>query len=96
MSRDDLLNGNVDLMSFCARLIEAQPATSLRIQWNAPVLELEAGKLDRIDVYVDGRPHNSHDIADRLELSLDHAKELIRVEGYQGENLQQVRTVRLT
>jgi len=96
MTRDDLLGGNTDLMTFCARLIEAEPATSLSIRWKAPVLDFEVNKLDRIDVYVDGRPHQSHDVADGARLTLGHPQEVIRVEGYQGENLQQVRTIRLT
>jgi Peptidase family S41 len=96
MTRDDLLHGNSDLMSFCGRLIESEPATSLVIRWKAPVLDLEVERLDRIDVYIDGRPHNSHDITDVLQLTLGHPQEVIRVEGYLGENLQQVRTIRLT
>ena len=96
MTRDDLLHSNVDMMMFCSRLIEAHPATSLTVRWNAPILDLEVSKLDRVDVYVDGRPHASLDVADGLQLSLDHARELIRIEGYQGENLQQVRVIRLT
>ncbi|MEP7202540.1 MAG: S41 family peptidase [Ilumatobacteraceae bacterium] len=96
MTRDDLLNGNVDLMAFCARLVDAQPATSLSIRWNAPLLDFDVSRLDRIDVYVDGRPHQSHDVADGSQLMLGHPQEIIRVEGYQGENLQQVRTMRLT
>ncbi len=96
MTRDDLLLGNTDLLTFCARLIESEPATSLVVRWKAPVLDLEVGRLDRIDVYVDGRPHQSHDVVDALQLSLGHPQQLIRVEGYRGENLHQVRTIRLT
>ena len=59
------------------------------------MLSVEVGKLDRIDVYVDGRPHHSYDIDGQLDVTIDHALDTIRVEGYQGENLQQVRTVRL-
>lgn len=95
MTRDDLLLGNTDLMTFCARLIESEPATSLSVRWKAPVLEFEVTRLDRIDVYVDGRPHQTHNIADGLQLTIGHPQEVIRVEGYLGENLQQVRTIRL-
>jgi C-terminal processing protease CtpA/Prc len=95
MTREDLLHGNVDLLTFCTRLIEAEPATSLIVQWKVPTLDLEVGKLDRIDVYVDGRPNQSHDVDGTLQLTLGHPREAIRVEGYQGENLRQVRTIRL-
>jgi C-terminal processing protease CtpA/Prc len=96
MTRDDLLNSNTDLMTFCARLIESEPATSLTVHWKAPVLYFEVTKLDRIDVYVDGRPHQTHNVPDGSRLTLGHPQELIRVEGYQGANLKQVRTIRLT
>ena len=66
MTRDDLLKGNIDLLTFCARLIESEPATSMAIRWNAPLLDLEVSRLDRIDVYVDGRPHQTHDVVDQL------------------------------
>ncbi|HEX2783839.1 MAG TPA: S41 family peptidase [Ilumatobacteraceae bacterium] len=95
MTRDDLLLGNTDLMMFCARLLDAAPATSLTLRWNAPNLDIAVSKLDRIDVYVDGRPHQSYEVADKLRLSLQHPREVIRVEGYKGENLQQMRTIRL-
>jgi C-terminal processing protease CtpA/Prc len=95
MTLDDLLHGNTDLLTFCARLIESQPATSMAIRWTTPLLDLEVTRIDRVDVYVDGRPLLSHNIADGLQLALGHPQEVIRVEGYQGQNLQQVRTVRL-
>ncbi len=96
MTIDDLLHDNTDLLTFCGRLIEAEPATSMVTRWKAPVLDIEVRRLDRIDVYVDGRPQQSHDVADGLQLSLGHPQELIRVEGYRGENLKQVRTIRLS
>ena len=49
MTRDDLLKGNLDLLNFCGRLLEAAPATSLAVQWNAPTLTVDVGKLDRIE-----------------------------------------------
>jgi len=96
MTRDDLLSGNVDLLTFCARLIESEPATSLVIAWNAPVLEITVERLDRIDIYVDGRPFQSHDVVDTLQVIPVDPKESIRIEGYRGQNLHQIRTVRLT
>ena len=96
MTRNDLLHGNIDLMTFCARLIESEPSTSMTVRWKAPILDFEVRRIDRIDVYVDGRPHQSHNVADGLQLTLGHPQEFIRVEGYQGANLQQVRTIRLS
>jgi hypothetical protein len=96
MTRDDLLAGNTDLLTFCAGLIESAPATSLAVRFRSPLLHIEVGNLDRVDVYVDGRPHQSHDVVDELQLSLGRPQRLIRVEGYQGEHLRQVRTIRMS
>jgi hypothetical protein len=96
MTRNDLLCGNVDLLTFCGRLIGSQPATSLVVQWTTPVLTIDATRLDRIDIYVDGRPQQSHDIVDHLQVTVVDPREEIRIEGFSGENLQQIRTVRLT
>jgi Peptidase family S41 len=96
MTRNDLLHGNADLLTFCARLIESEPATSMTVHWKAPLLDFEVTKIDRIDVYVDGRPQQSRNVADGSQLALGHPQEFIRIEGYQGANLKQVRTIRLT
>ncbi|HEX3088003.1 MAG TPA: S41 family peptidase [Ilumatobacteraceae bacterium] len=96
MTRNDLLNGNEDLLTFCARLIESTPASSLTAHWKAPNLEVAVAELDRIDVCVDGRPPQSHDITDALQLTIRHPRHHIRIEGYEGAILQQVRTIRLT
>ncbi len=68
----------------------------MTVHWKAPLLDFEVTKIDRIDVYVDGRPHQSHNVEDGLQLALGHPQEFIRIEGYQGANLKQVRTIRLT
>ena len=60
------------------------------------MVEIDATRLDRIDIYVDGRPQQSHDITDHLQVNITDPREQIRIEGYSGENLQQIRTVRLT
>ncbi len=96
MTRDDLLGGNADLMQFCARLIEAQPSTSMNVTWAAPTLAVSVGKLDRVDIYVDGRPERSLDVDGHASVRLDHVRDELRVEGYQGDNLQQVRTLHLS
>jgi hypothetical protein len=95
MTRDDLLHGNTDLLTFCTRLIAAQPATALTARWEAPVLHLTVRRLDRIDVYVDGRPLQSIDVVDAAEVKIEGAADVIRVEGFAGENLQQVRVLQL-
>ena len=95
MTRDDLLDGNSGLHTYCARLLEAEPSTSMTVTWEPPKLSVAVGKLDRVDVYVDTRPHGSFDVDDGCELELAGVREEIRVEGYQGANIRQVRVIRI-
>jgi len=60
MTRDDLLNGNVDLIAYAAKLLEARPRQTLKVETvgAAPVAQVRvtATKVDRVDLYVDDRP----------------------------------------
>jgi C-terminal processing protease CtpA/Prc len=94
MTRADLLKGNVDLYKYCARLLEAEPSTAMSVEWDPPDLSVDVDKLDRVDVYVDTRPRISVDVDGGCELEVTDVREQIRVEGYRGSNLQQVRMIR--
>jgi len=95
MSRADLLEGNSGLHAYCARLLEAEPNTSMDVEWDPPNLTVAVGRLDRVDVYVDTRPRASLDVDETCTLELSDVRERIRVEGFQGSNLQQVRVIRI-
>jgi C-terminal processing protease CtpA/Prc len=95
MTRADLLDGNVGLHAYCARLLEAEPSTSMTVAWSSPTLTVAVAKLDRVDVYVDSRPRASLDVADACAIELADVREQIRVEGYRGSNLKQVRIIRI-
>jgi hypothetical protein len=95
MMRADLIDGNVGLHAYCARLLEAEPSTSMTVAWSSPSLTVAVAKLDRVDVYVDGRPRASLDVTDSCALELNDVREQIRVEGYRGSNLKQVRIIRI-
>ncbi len=56
MTRRDVLEGNVDLMAYCASLLAAAPKTGLRVQCTEADVTLTTSGLDELEVYVDGRP----------------------------------------
>jgi hypothetical protein len=95
MTRADLLGGNRGLHEYCARLLEAEPSTSMTVSWAPPHLAVSVGKLDRVDVYVDGRPRTSLNVTDECRLEVSDVREEMRVEGYRGSNVKQVRIVRI-
>jgi C-terminal processing protease CtpA/Prc len=95
MTREDLLFGNGGLHAYCARLLEAEPSTTMTVDWQQPNLSVSVARLDRVDVYVDDRPRASVDVDDGYELELSDVREHIRVEGYKGANVKQVRIIRI-
>jgi len=67
MTRNDVLNGNVDLLEQAGELLAALPPRTLQVTATLGaggelVLELAVAGLDRADVYVDDRPRASVDV----------------------------------
>jgi len=67
MTLRDVMEGNVDLIEHAARLLAAQPEQRL----SASVIddgnhgfkvEFTASQIDRVDLYLNGRPEGSHDV----------------------------------
>jgi hypothetical protein len=57
MTREDLEQGNTTLLDFCGQLLASEVRTDLEVSVDADgKLEATPYGLDRIDVYVDGRP----------------------------------------
>ena len=68
MTKDDLLNGNKDLIDKAAKILKRLPIRRLDIETSrsGSVLSIEATTLgiSRLDTYIDGRPVESLDVAD--------------------------------
>jgi Peptidase family S41 len=67
LTRNDLLNGNVDLINEAGSLLSALPVRALKvtIQSTSPtqaVIVVETQGITRLDIYVDERPNQSIDI----------------------------------
>jgi hypothetical protein len=54
MTRNDILDGNRDLIRYCAKLLAAQPWTRLNVNVDRDKLNIETAGLDQVDVYADG------------------------------------------
>jgi hypothetical protein len=66
LSKNDVLNGNVDLIAKAAEILKGKKTQTLRIKavGAAPIQQLtfEAVNLDRVDILVNGRPVVSRDV----------------------------------
>ena len=67
MTRRDLTGNNGDLRAMCGRLLATQPLTGLELTLRETTVRAAAKGLDRLDVYVDGRPVGWHDLSNERE-----------------------------
>ena len=94
MTRDDLLNGNVDLIAHAATLLAARPKQALQVEavGNPPVtrMKVTSANVDRVDLHVDGRPVASVDVTASLTvipLPKPVAAARVVAKGYRGDAL---------
>lgn len=99
LTKRDLTHGNVDLLAFCGRLLASEAITDFRVSVSGGSLAIDTTHLDRVDVYVDGRPGGPPLASDplgtsKLSFPLDEAWSEIEVIGYTGSVPRQKRILR--
>jgi C-terminal processing protease CtpA/Prc len=105
MTRDDVLHGNRDLLDKAGELLAGQPVRQLDViadldEGGALTLDIETQAIDRVDVYVDDRPHGSYDVSDgttsRTVSDDVPGATRLRVEGYDDGELVAARALDVT
>jgi len=90
LSRNDLLNGNADLIDRAGEILAGMPVRRLTasVAFTRGGMEVNAETLgiDRLDIYVDGRPDGSVDVADGQHTIPVNAAggNTMRIEGFEG------------
>jgi hypothetical protein len=99
LTRRDVLEGNLDLFDAAGELLAAMPVRALRLtsSLDGGTLTLQATTkgIQRLDVYVDGRPRASADVADggsTVTVTGVAGAAVVHVEGYTGGELVAART----
>ncbi len=100
MTRRDVLEGNLDLLDAAGALLAGLPLRRLAVTPSLAAdgtLTLQVGTagVDRLDVYVDGRPRTSADVADGdhvLTVPGVPGANRVRVEGWAADALVAART----
>jgi hypothetical protein len=90
MTRADLIEGNVDLITAAAAILAGMPVRSIALQAGTRTgghlpLRVTTGGLDRIDVAVDGRPVTSLDVTDgttNVDVPVAAGAKRLAVDGY--------------
>jgi C-terminal processing protease CtpA/Prc len=93
MTRDDLLNGNVDLLNRAGAMLATMPVRRLDLKTSLSdttlTVEIDVQGIDRVDVYLDGRPISSEDLTGSLSIDILDvtAGQQLRADGYQTGSL---------
>jgi hypothetical protein len=94
VTRADLLQGNVDLLARAGSLLTALPVRRLGVAVAGTTVSLDTVNLDRVDIYVDGRPATSLDVTDGVHTAtLTATGREVRVEGFADGQLVAARKV---
>src|SRR5215218_5856492 len=99
LTRRDVLEGNLDLLDAAGALLAGQTVRRLRLTPSLAggtlTLQLTTGGIDRVDVYVDGRPRGSSDVSDgatTLTFAGVGAATTVQVQGFAAGDLVAART----
>ena len=100
LTRDDLLSGNTDLLDAAGQLLAGLPIRRLDVATslagNTLTVTLTVAEVDRVDVYLDGRPQRSSDISGTTaSVTIDGATvgQRLRLEGFAASSLVASRSV---
>lgn len=102
MSRDDLLQGNKDLINRAAEILASMPVRRLTVnptQADGTLkIKVTTAGFSRLDIFIDGRPIESRDLDDgtrTLTVFLPGGAKELRVAGYDNGSLVAARKVEL-
>ena len=103
MTRNDLLEGNVDLLNRAGELLAALPVRQLDVTVSQGAaddlaVQVEVTNIDRVDVYVDGRPRASLDPAGgsaTVTVTGVPGATSVKAEGFAGGELVAARSVEI-
>ncbi|SDZ81916.1 Peptidase family S41 [Thiothrix caldifontis] len=90
MTRDDLLDGNIDLINKAGEILSSMPIHQLNVKFRnnqgTATIHVETIGLTRLDIYIDGRPIHSIDVIDGIQsltISIPHSATLLEFAGFE-------------
>lgn len=102
LTKDDLLNSNKDLINEAGVILNNMPVRLLNVTTSpaGPTLTIQAKTvgISRLDIYIDGRPLESHDINDgthSYDVAPPAAAALLELAGYKNDKLVAARKMKL-
>lgn len=102
MTRNDLINRNVDLINEAGRILARLPVRSLDVEASSDtssqlVLDVTTNDVTRLDIYINERPFGSIDVGDgQSELTVGtKSARSVRLEGFNEDSLVASRVLRV-
>jgi hypothetical protein len=95
MTNADLVGSNEDLVNFCGELLSGADSTAMKVTARKAVLVVTTEGLDELEVYVDGRAHETRRITHRDEELPRPKAATIEFVGRRGGEIRQRRRVPL-
>ncbi|MEL6161253.1 MAG: S41 family peptidase [Cyanobacteria bacterium J06623_5] len=103
LTKNDLLNGNEDLINAAGKILSGMPVKALVVSAKKAKSKLsikaETAGLDRIDVYIDNRPVTSLDIESdgecKLSVALPAGAVMLKIMGHKENQLVAARRIAL-
>lgn len=95
MTRNDLLNGNADLIAKGIAVLKQQPFSRLTtaVDIATRAIQVSTTGIDRLDTFVDGHPATTHAIAGNATVTLSYPAGTLTVDlaAFSGEEIRQRR-----
>ncbi len=99
ITRNDLLNGNQDLIARCIAILKQQPFSRLLavVKRSSRSIQVTTEGLDRLDTLFDGHPGTSQSIAANATVTVSYpaGSKTVELAGFDGETLRQRRRLSL-
>ncbi len=102
LTREDLLDSNVDLINRAATILAGMPRRRLQVGTNQSgstlTITVDTSGIDRLDTYVDGRPVDSRDIGNgshSYSVTRPDSPALLELAGYDAGDYVAARKLRL-
>lgn len=97
LTRNDILNKNVDLINRAGELLAALPVRAMKLEMNGNAVKVVTSRMDRLDVYLEERPSFTFDVENgetTFELHGAQAAQTLEIRGFEkGELVARYREV---
>jgi hypothetical protein len=87
LTRNDLLNGNEDMINKAASLLRPRPVYALSVTAQGPNITATVDRIDRLDVYLNDRPVTTLDVQANQATFTVNGNGVVEIRGFEADKL---------